>query len=232
MSCGKCVFGAYFFRYHKSTTGLARTLLVRQKQWKVVYLLKLYCHSIVGQHLMHCDSQYAWQKTKSRFSYGLHFYCITMEQTSVSETFLSMLAPYACFQLGPLCLNLKYSLVLTLCEPFSLFHQIIDSLFLCDNVLHKLEILYSSLTRLCFKRNPAKFREKIWRHYAFKPSVAYAADHSLAVVLSLLIAPNFITRRYSLIRFCIRIHVNIVQTLACLTVAFGRQGFAEHHSGG
>ena len=50
------------------------------------------------------------------------------------------------------------SLILTLCEPFSLFHQIIDSLCLCDNVLHKLEILFSSLTNLCFKRNPAESR--------------------------------------------------------------------------
>ena len=124
-----------------------------------------------------------------------------MEQTSVSETFVYMLAPYACFQLVPPWFNLRYSLVLNLCEPFSLFRQIIDSLFLCDNVLHKLEILYSSLTRVCFKRNPAEFRAKIWRHKAFKPPVASAAVHSLAVVLSLLIAPNFITKWYSLINF-------------------------------
>ena len=114
-----------------------------------------------------------------------------MEQTSVSETFVSMLAPNACLQVDPPWLNLRYSLVLTLCEPFSLFHQIIDSLFLCDNILHKLEILCSSLTRLCFKGNPAESRAKIWRHNAFKPPVASAAVHSLAVVLSLLIANNF-----------------------------------------
>ena len=128
--------------------------------------------------------------------------------------------------------QLEVILVLILCEPFSLFHQIIDSLFLCDNVLHKLEILYSSLTRLCFKRNQTESRAKIWRHNAFKPPEAFAAVHSLAVVLSLLIAPNFITRWYSLVNFCIRIHVNIVQTLACVTVLFCRQGFAEHQSGG
>ena len=111
----------------------------------------------------------------------------------------------------------RYSLILTLCEPFSMFHQIIDSLFLCDNVLHKLEILYSSLTRLCFKRNPAESRAQIWRHNAPKPPVASASVRSLAVVLSLLIAPYFITRWYNLIKFCIRIYVNIVQTLACVT---------------
>ena len=71
---------------------------------------------------------------------------------------------------GPLCLfsaglNLVCSLVLTLCEPFSLFHQIIDSLFLCGNVLHKWEILFTSLTRLCFKRNQAESRAKIWRWF-------------------------------------------------------------------
>ena len=106
-----------------------------------------------------------------------------MEQTSVSEAFVFMLAPYARFQLDPPWLSLRYSLVLTLCEPFSLFHQIIDSLFLCGNVLHKLEILYLSLTRLCFKRNPAESRAKIWRHNAFKQAVASAAVHSLAVIL-------------------------------------------------
>ena len=148
-----------------------------------------------------------------------------MEQTSVSEAFVFMLAPYACFQLGPPWLNLGCSLVLTLCETFSLFHQINDSLLLCSYVLHKLEILYTSLTRLCFKRNPAKPRAKIWRHNAFKQPFASAAVHSLAVILSLLIAHNFITRWYtSLIKFCIRIHFNIVQTLACVET--------EHQSGG
>ena len=143
-----------------------------------------------------------------------------MEQTSVSEAFVFMLAPYACFQLDPPWLNLRYSLVLTLYEPFSLFHQIIDSLFLCGNVL--LEILYSSLTRLCFKRNPAESRAKIWRHNAFKQPVASAAALSFlffffgggcdSVVVD---AHNFITRWYtSLIKFCVRINFNIVQTLA------------------
>ena len=98
------------------------------------------------------------------------------------------------FSAGPTVAQLmRYSLILTLCEPFSLFHQIIDSLFLSDNVLYKLEILYSSLTRMCFKKTPAESRAKIWRHNASKPPVASAAVHSLAVVLSLLIAPNFIT---------------------------------------
>ena len=116
-----------------------------------------------------------------------------MEQTSVSEAFVFMLAPNACFQLGPTWLNLRYSLVLTLCEPFSLFHQIIESLFLCGNVLHKLDILYSSLTRLCFKRNLAESRAKIWRHNAFKQPVASAVVLSLGMILSLLNAHNFIT---------------------------------------
>ena len=156
-----------------------------------------------------------------------------MEQTSVSEAFVFILAPYACFQLGPPWLNLRYSLVLTLYEPFSLFHQIIDSLFLCGNVLHKLEILYSSFTRLCFKRNPAESRAKTWRHNAFNLPVASAAVLSLGVILSLLNAHNFITKWYtSLIKFCIRLHFNIVQTLACVKVSFGGQGYAEHQSGG
>ena len=140
--------------------------------------------------------------------------------------------PYACFPLGPPWLSLRYSLVLTLCEPFSIFHEIIDNLFLCDNVLHKLEILYSSLIRLCLERNPAESRAKIWRHNVFRQPVASAAVRSLAVILSLLKSHNYIAKWYSLINFCIRIHVNIVQTLACVTVMLGRQGFAEHQSGG
>ena len=55
----------------------------------------------------------------------------------------------------------RYSLILTICEPFSLFHQTIDSLFLCGNVLHKLEILYLSLTRLCFKRIVSEYDQEI-----------------------------------------------------------------------
>ena len=157
-----------------------------------------------------------------------------MEQTSVSEeSFVLMLAPYVCFQLGPPWLNLRYSLVLTLCEPFSLFHHIIDSLFICGIVWHKLEILYSSLTRLCFKRYPAESRAKIWRHNAFKQPVASAAVLSLGVIRSLLNAHNFITRWYtSLIKFCIPIHFNIVQTLACVKGSFGGQGYDENQSGG
>ena len=96
-----------------------------------------------------------------------------------------------------------------------------------------LEILYSSFTRLCFKRNPAESRAKIWRHNAYKQPVASAAVHSLVVILSLLNAHNFITRWFtSLIKFCIRIHFNIVQTLVCVKVSFGGQGYAEHQSGG
>ena len=139
--------------------------------------------------------------------------------------------PYACFQLGPPWLSLRYSLVLTLCELFSIFHEINDNLFLCDNVLHKLEILYSSLIRLCFERNPAESRAKIWRHNVIRQPVASAAVGSLAVILSLLKSYNFITKWYSLINFCIRIHVNIVQTMAYVTVMLGGQGFAEHQSG-
>ena len=89
------------------------------------------------------------------------------------------------------------------------------------------------LNTFVFKRNPAESRAKIWRNNAFKQLVAFAAVHSLAVIMSLLNAHNFITRWYtSLIKFCIRIHFNIVQTLACVKVSFGGQGYAEHQSGG
>ena len=160
-----------------------------------------------------------------------------MKETSASEVFVSMLALMLVFSWAHLSprekpVRMRYYLVLTLCEPFSLFHEIIDNLFLCDNVLHKLEILYSSLIRMGFERNPAKSRAQIWRHNVFRQPVASAAVRSLAVILSLLNSHNFITRWYSLIKFRIRIHVNIVQKLACVTVMFGGQGFAEHQSGG
>ena len=138
------------------------------------------------------------------------------------------------FSAGPIVSQLEVLFSSNFLWAISLFHQIINGLFLCDNILHKLEILYSSLTRLCFKRNQAESRAKIWRHNAFKQpvTVASAVVHSLAVILSLLNAHSFITRLYSLIKFCIRIHVNIVQTLACVTASFGWQGFAEHEYGG
>ena len=105
-----------------------------------------------------------------------------MEQTSVSETFFSRLAPYACFQLpvdSP-WLNLRYFLVLILCVPFSLFRQSIDILFLYDNVLHKLEILYSNLTLLCFKTHSRSQSKDLMPFKAFKPPVVSAAVCSLA----------------------------------------------------
>ena len=43
---------------------------------------------------------------------------------------------------------------------------------------------------------------------------------------------NFITRWYSLIKYGIRIHVNIVQTIACVTVSFGGQGYSKDQEGG
>ena len=68
---------------------------------------------------------------------------MTMEETSASEADVSMLVLMLVFSWArPPWLSLRYSLVLALCEPFSLFHEIIDNLFLCDNGLHKLEVLY------------------------------------------------------------------------------------------
>ena len=101
----------------------------------------------------------------------------------------SLCWPLCLFSAGPTLAQLG-----VLCELFSLFHEIIDNLFLCDNVLHKLEIVYSSLIRLCFERNPAESRAKIWRHNVFRQPVASAAVNSLAVILSLLNSHIFITR--------------------------------------
>ena len=109
------------------------------------------------------------------------------------------------------------------------------SLIVCFSVIMFCINKKSSIrpSRLCFKRNPAESRAKIWRHNAYKQPIASAAVQSLANILSFLNAHNFITRWYtSLIKFCIRIHFNIVQTLACVKVLFGRQGYAEHQSGG
>ena len=155
-----------------------------------------------------------------------------MEQTSVSEARLYA-GPLCLFSAGPTEAQLEVIFSSNSLSAIFFVSPIIDSLLLWGNVLHKLEILYSSLTRLCFKRNPAESTAKIWRHNAYKQPVASAAVHSLAVILSLLNAHSFITRWYtSLMKFCIRIHFNIVQTLACVKVSFGVQGYAEHQSGG
>ena len=71
-----------------------------------------------------------------------------------------------------------------------MFHESIDNMFLCDHILHKLEILYSSLIRLCFERNTAESRAKIWHHNVFRQPVASAAVRSLEVILSLLNSHN------------------------------------------
>ena len=144
----------------------------------------------------------------------------------------SLCWPLCLFSAGPTLAQLEVRFSSNSLWPFTLFHEIIDNLFLCDNILHKLEILYSSWIRLCFERNPSESRAKIWRHNVFRQPVASAAVRSLAVILSLLNSRNFTTRWYSLIKFCIHIHVNIAITLACVTVMFGGQGFAEHQSSG
>ena len=154
-----------------------------------------------------------------------------MEETSASEAFVSMLA-LMLVSAGPTRAQLEVFFISNSLWAIFFLREIIDHLFLCDNVLHKLEILYSSLIRLCFERNTAESRAKILRHNVFRQPVASAAVRSFAVILSLLNVHKFITRWYSLIKFCIRIHVNVVQTQACVTVMFGGQGFAEHQSGG
>ena len=209
MSCGKCVLGSYFFLYHKSITitvswagqDIACTPETVEGSLFIETVLLLHWRSAT-QYI--ATVSMPGRKTKSRFNYDFHFNCMH-DGADLCLRYFRLYAGSLClFSAGPTVTQLeRYSLILTLCEPISLFHQIIDSLFLCDNVLHQLEILYSSLTRLCFKRNPAESRAQIWRHNASKPSVASAGVHSLAVVLSLLIAPNFITRWYSLIKFCI-----------------------------
>ena len=144
-----------------------------------------------------------------------------------SQKLSSLCWPLCLFSAGPTLVQLE-----VLFSSNSLWGIFFVSWNHCDNVSHKLEILCSSLIRLCFEWNPAESRAKIWRQNAFRLPVASAAVRSLAVILSLLNSHNIINRWYSLIKFCIRIHVNIVQTLACVTVMFGGQGFAEHQSGG
>ena len=107
MPCGKCVLGSYFFLYHKSIT--------TKVSWAGQDLActpetvegSLFIETVLP---LHWRSAMQYITTKSRFNYGFHFNCITMEQTSVSDTFVSMLAPYAFFQLGPPWLNLRDTL--------------------------------------------------------------------------------------------------------------------------
>ena len=44
-------------------------------------------------------------------------------------------------------------------------------------------------------------------------------------------AHNSRTKWFILIKFCIRMHVNIVQPLACETAFWGGRDIAEHHLG-
>ena len=89
-------------------------------------------------------------------------------------------------------------------------------------------ILFNSYFSFYFFQNLTNFDID-----SFKQPVASVAVLTLGLILSLLNAHNFITRWYTgLIKFCIRIHFNIVQTLAWVKVSFGGQGYAEHRSGG
>ena len=53
VSCGKCVLGEYFFRYHKSITikvsWAGQDLACSPETVEDILLLKLFCHCIGGQ---------------------------------------------------------------------------------------------------------------------------------------------------------------------------------------
>ena len=187
VSCGKCVLRSYFFLYHKSITitvswagqDLACTPETVEGSLFIETVLPLHWRSAT-QYI--ATVSMPGRKTKSRFNYDFHLH---HDGADLCLRYFRLYAGSLClFSAWPTVTQLeRYSLILTLCEPISLFHQIIDSLFLYDNVLHQLEILYSSLTCLCFKRNPAESRAQIWHHNASKPSEASADVHSFAVVL-------------------------------------------------
>ena len=116
MTCGKCVLGSYFFLYHKSFT--------IKVSWAGQYLActpetvegSLFIETVLPLHWRSAMQYIATASMPGRKpNHGLtmvcfHFNCIMMEQTSVSDTFVSMLAPYACLKLGPPWLNLRDTL--------------------------------------------------------------------------------------------------------------------------
>ena len=114
MSCGKCVLGSYFFLSHKSITtikvswagqDLACTPETVEGSLFIETVLPLHWRSAMQYMQSVCLVE-----NQITVNYSFHFNCITMEQTSVSDTFFSMLAPYACYQLDPPWLNLRDTL--------------------------------------------------------------------------------------------------------------------------
>ena len=110
---------------------------------------KLYGQCIGGQQFNILRQSVCLIESQITVNNGFHFNCITMEQTSVSETFVSRLAPYASFQQEPPCLNLRYSLVITLCEPFSLLYYARE--FCAQRFGYNLDIMRQSA---CLVLNP------------------------------------------------------------------------------
>ena len=83
VSCGKSVIGEYFFRYYKSITinvsWAGQDLSCSPETVEgILFIETVFATALEVSNLIHCDSQYALQKTKARFSYGFHFNCITM----------------------------------------------------------------------------------------------------------------------------------------------------------
>ena len=139
MSCGKCVLGSYFFLYHKSITikvsWAGQDLACTPETVNV----SLFIETVLPLHWRSAMQYIATVSMPGRKSnHGL-----TMVSTLSASRWSrpqSQILSSLCWLLmlvsaGPTVAQLeRYSLVLALCDPFSLFHQIIDSLFLCDNV--------------------------------------------------------------------------------------------------
>ena len=102
MSCGKYVLGSYFFLYHKSIT--------IKVSWTGQYLActpetvegSLFIETVLPLHRRSAMQHIATVSMPGRKpNHGLTMVSslneITMEQTSVSDTFVSMLAHYANF---------------------------------------------------------------------------------------------------------------------------------------
>ena len=65
VSCGKCVLGEYFFRYHKSITinvsWAGQDLACSPETVEgILFIETVFATALEVSNLIHCDNQYAW----------------------------------------------------------------------------------------------------------------------------------------------------------------------------
>ena len=132
----KCVLGSYFFLYYKSITIKVSSAGQDLTCTPETVEGSLFIETVLPLHWRSAMQYIATVSMPGRKpNHGL-----TMVSTLIASRWSrpqSQILSSLCWHLmlvlaGPTLAQLEgYSFILTLCEPFSLFHKIIDSLFLC-----------------------------------------------------------------------------------------------------